>query len=136
MPNFLAMSRAVLNFLPHVRRCRGTFVGRRFTCDSAFGQSKAKSTPFIVREVRADMLRPHPEISKGARNLWTTMLGMANAKTGELCHRNHWYDGEDIQKRAEICHVLRKRYFQELVEAGFVQMDRVRVLRILGGRLR
>jgi hypothetical protein len=92
--------------------------------------------PFIVREVRADMLRPHPVLSKGAQNLWVRMLGMANGKTGELRHRDHWYDGEDIQKRAQICDRLRKKYIKDLVAAGYVRWTRERIIRIIKGRKR
>jgi hypothetical protein len=96
----------------------------------------SKKRPFVIREICSAMLRPHPEISKGARSLWVTLLGMANAKTGELRHRQHWYDGKDIEKRAEICHVLRKRFIRELINAGYAQMERTRVLRTIKGRMR
>jgi hypothetical protein len=64
------------------------------------------------------------------------MLGMANAKTGELRHRNYWYTGKDIERRAELCHVLRKQHIRELVLARYVHWERPRVLRIIKGRKR
>ena len=99
-------------------------------------ESTPRKKPFIVREIRADMLRKHPQLHKGARMLWLTMLGMANAKTGELRHRDHWYDGEDIQKRAQICDRLPKKCIKELVAAGYVHWERVRVTRPIKGRMR
>lgn len=110
---------------------RGVFAGRRTTHDGATVRK-----PFIVREVRADMLKPHPVLSKGARGLWMTLLGMANAKTGELRHRDHWYSGKEIQRRAQVCHVLRKRFMRDLIAAGYVLMERIRVSRVIGGRIR
>jgi hypothetical protein len=92
--------------------------------------------PFIVREIPATMLRKNVELSKGARNLWTAMLSLADARTGELRHRDHWYDGRYIEREAEICDRLRKKYIRELQTAGLVKMERIRMLRVIHGRLR
>lgn len=91
--------------------------------------------PFIVREISADMLRRHPQLSKGARMLWLTMRGMADHRTGELRHRQHWFTGEEIDKRAEISTRRRKDLMKELVNAGFVQWERERVTRFVTDRL-
>jgi hypothetical protein len=94
-----------------------------------------KKRPFIVREIDARMLRKHPEVSKNARMLWVTMLSMADAKTGGLRHRDHWYSGEEIDSRAEISRFKRKPLMQELVLAGYVHWERERIRRVLKDRL-
>jgi hypothetical protein len=92
-----------------------------------------KQTPkaFIVREISADMLRKNPQLSKGARMLWLTMKSMADYRTGELRHRQHWYTGKEIDQRAEISTRLRKGLMKELVKAGLVRWKRERVMRYL-----
>ena len=82
------------------------------------------------------MLRRNIKLSKGARNLYTAMLSLADAKTGELRRHNHWFDGRYIDREAEICHVLRKRFMRELTLAGLVRMERIRVVRVIGRRKR
>jgi hypothetical protein len=86
---------------------------------------------FIVREVPATMLQRNPDISKGARHLWLVMKSMADHRTGELRHRQHWFTGEEIDNRAEICDETRKKYMRELVALDLVRMERVRVDRVL-----
>lgn len=108
--------------------------GRCVTHDGA--HSPKEKQPYIVREVRSDMLRPHPSLKKGPRYLWTVMLGMADSRTGELRHNKHWYTGEEIDLRAEICHRLRKAYIQDLCAAGYVHWERPHVRRPIRGRLR
>ena len=94
-----------------------------------------KKQPFIVREIDARMLRKHPEVSKGARMLWLTMLSMANAKTGELRHREHWYCGKEIDRRAEISDRTRQQQMKELVRFGLVRMEQERREGVLTDRL-
>jgi hypothetical protein len=96
---------------------------------------KPAPKPFIVREISADMLRKHPQLSKGARMLWLAMKSMADHRTGELRHRQHWYTGKEIDDRAEISDETRKKYMRELISLGLVQMERVRVKRVLTDRL-
>jgi hypothetical protein len=89
-------------------------------------RSPQKKQPFIVREIDARMLRKHPTLSKGARMLWLTMLSMANAKTGELRHREHWYCGKEIDRRAEISDRTRQQQMKELIMVGLVRMEQER----------
>jgi hypothetical protein len=91
--------------------------------------------PFILRDYPADMLRKHPDLSKGARELYGTMRSMADARTGELRHRDHWYSGNEIDMRAEISARKRKPLMQELVLAGLVHWKRDRIQRVLRDRL-
>ena len=103
-------------------------------CDGAtvsICQNNVRSRkPFIVREISADMLGRHPQLSKGARILWwLTMRSMADHRTGELRHRQHWYTGEEIDRRAEISTRRRKDLMKELSDAGYVQWERERVKR-------
>jgi hypothetical protein len=96
---------------------------------------RAKKRPFVVREIDSRMLRAHPELSKGARMLWLTMLSMANAKTGELRHREHWYCGKEIDRRAEISDRTRQQQIKELVRFGLVRMERERTEGMLTDRI-
>ncbi len=90
---------------------------------------------FIVREVPATMVQRNPNISKGAQHLWLVMKSMADHRTGELRHRQHWFTGKEIDRRAGICDETRKKYMRELVALGLVRMERVRVDRVLTDRL-
>jgi hypothetical protein len=94
-----------------------------------------KKRPFVVREIDGRMLRKNSELSKAARMLWLTMLGMADAKTGELRHRDHWYSGKEIDARAETSERTRKPLIQELALAGLVRWERERIRRVLKDRL-
>jgi hypothetical protein len=89
---------------------------------------------FIVREIPSDMLRKHAQLSKGARMLWLAMLSMADHRTGELRHGQHWYAGKEIDVRAEISTRRRKDLMNELVKAGLVRWERERVMRCLRDR--
>ena len=108
--------------------------GRRMKNTTTPSHPKKKQ-PFIVREIDSRMLRKNPDLSKGARMLWGTMLSMADAKTGELRHRDHWYSGIEIDMRAELSHVTRKLLMQELALAGYVHWERDRIKRVLKDRL-
>ncbi len=94
-----------------------------------------KKPPFIVREIDSQMLRKHPQLSKGARMLWLTLLSMANAKTGEVRHRDHWYTGREIDLRAEVSDRTRKPLMKELAVAGLVRWERERIRRVVRDRL-
>jgi hypothetical protein len=94
-----------------------------------------KKQPYIVREIDSRMLRKNPNLSKGARMLWLTMLSMADAKTGELRHREHWYCGKEIDRRAEISDRTRQQQIKELVRVGLVRMERERTEGMLTDRL-
>jgi hypothetical protein len=96
----------------------------------------AEVTPkrYIVREISADMLRKHPQLSKEARMLWLTMKSMADHRTGELRHRQHWFAGREIDARAEISTRKRKDLMKELVKAGLTRWERERVTRCLKDR--
>ena len=91
--------------------------------------------PFVVRDVPADMIQRNADISKGAQNLWLVMRSMADHRTGELRHRQHWFTGEEIDRRAGICDETRKKYMRELVALGLAGMQRVRVDRVLTDHL-
>lgn len=103
-----------------------------FHRNSARDASSRPKRPFIVREVSAEMLRKHPQLTKGARMLWLAMLSMADHRTGELRYRDHWFSGLDIDRRAEICTRRRKDLMKELVRLGLVRWERERVMRSLG----
>jgi hypothetical protein len=52
-----------------------------------------KSSLYVVREIPATLLRRNIRLSKAARELCTTMLSLADAKTGELrLPSGHWLD--------------------------------------------
>ena len=95
---------------------------------------KHATKAFIVREISTDMLRKNPQLSKGARMLWLTMKGMADCRTGELRHQQHWFTGKEIDLRAEISTRRRKDLMKELVRAGLVRWERERVMRCLRDR--
>ena len=60
---------------------------------------------------------------------------MADAKTGELRHRDHWYSGKEIDLRAEISDRTRKPLMKELALVGLVRWERERIRRVLRDRL-
>jgi hypothetical protein len=64
------------------------------------------------------------------------MLSMADHKTGELRHREHWFNAAYIEREADICDRLRKKYMRELVNKGYVKMERIRNVRNIRGRKR
>ena len=90
---------------------------------------------FVIRDVDSRMTRKYPGLSKGARNLWLPMLGMANAKTGELRHKTYWFRGKDIDRRAEISDRTRQKQMKELVRNGFVRTERERTEGVLTDEL-
>lgn len=93
--------------------------------------------PFIV-DAPAPMLRRSNELklSKHARHLYMTMRALANGKTGELRIRDHWLRADYIDREAEMCRNVRLPAMRELIAAGFVSVERERVLRLINGRKR
>jgi hypothetical protein len=86
---------------------------------------------FVIRDVPVTMVQRNANITKGAQHLWMNMKSMADHRTGELRHRQHWFTGKEIDRRAGICDETRKKYMRELVALGLVRMERVRVDRVL-----
>ncbi len=103
----------------------------------AIPQRSKQRKPFIV-DAPAPMLRRSNELklSKHVRHLYMTMRALANGKTGELRIRDRWLRAEYIGREADMCRNVRLRSMRELVAAGFVSVDRERVLRIVNGRKR
>jgi hypothetical protein len=91
--------------------------------------------PFVIRDVPVTMVQRNADISKGAQHLWMVMKSMADHRTGELRHRQHWFTGKEIDRRAGICDETRKKYMRELVALSLARMERVRVDRVLMDRL-
>lgn len=89
--------------------------------------------PFIV-DVDAVLLKRHSQLSKGARNLYGTMRGLADGKTGELAINGHPLDWRYISSQAEIGRCSWLKYLRELRLAGLVSVTRERVLRLIDGR--
>ena len=91
--------------------------------------------PFVIRDVPVTMVQRNADISKGAQHLWMVTKSMADHRTGERRYRQHWFTGEEIDRRAGICDETRKKYMRELVALGLVRMERVRVDRVLTDRM-
>jgi hypothetical protein len=95
----------------------------------------APPKPFVV-DARATMLKKHPQLSKHARNLYMTLRALADGKTGELRINGRWLKATVFDRAAEMCRDIRMRSMRELIALGLVTLERPRVWRMIGGRMR
>src|SRR6266404_265606 len=63
-------------------------------------------------------------LSKNARHLHITLLRLADAKTGELRIRTHWFTPAEVEREAEMSHNTRKKAMRELLNAGLADRKR------------
>jgi hypothetical protein len=91
--------------------------------------------PFIV-DMPAPMLTRNTELSRNARNLWGTLRGLADGKTGELRIKGQWMKATYFDRKAEMCKNTRLPAMRELIATGYVTVKRPRVWRMIGGRMR
>jgi hypothetical protein len=96
-----------------------------------------KSSLYVVREIPATLLRRNIRLSKAARELCTTMLSLADAKTGELrLPSGHWLDSRYISRQAEMGRDKFRRSRKELLAAGLIADKRPRIEIFQDGRRR
>lgn len=98
-------------------------------------RARSATRAFIV-DVPANLLKRNTEVSKDARDLYSTMRSLADGKTGALRIKRRWLKAKAIDAAAEMCRDVRMRAMRELVALGFVTMERERVERVIGGRRR
>jgi hypothetical protein len=91
--------------------------------------------PFVV-SAPATMLKRHAILSRNARFLYTTLLGLADGQTGELKISGRWLKATAFDRAAEMCRDVRMRCMKELIAFGFVTFRRERVKRFIKGRQR
>jgi hypothetical protein len=98
-------------------------------------KASSSRSPFIV-DTSADMLKKHGVLSRNARHLYLTMRGLADGKTGELRIEGRWLKATAFDREAEMCKNTRLPAMRELVASGLVTLERPRVWRMIGGRMR
>ncbi len=91
--------------------------------------------PFIV-DTSATMLKKNELLSRNARQLYLTMRALADGKTGELRIGGRWLKATVFDRAAEMCKNTRLPAMRELIASGFVTLDRPRIWRTIGGRMR
>jgi hypothetical protein len=123
----MKLLRAIASLVPGSRP-RGISVGPCFTCD-------AMRKPFVV-DAPAPMLKKHAQLTKHARTLYMTLRALADGVTGELRINGRWLKATVFDRAAEMCRDIRMRSMRELIALGLVTLERRRVWRVLGGRMR
>lgn len=92
--------------------------------------------PFIV-DMNASLFKEHPQLSRNAQHLYMIMRFLADGKTGELRHKDRtWMKATYIQKKAGMCRDVRLSAMRVLIRVGLVTMNRLRLRRTIGDRIR
>jgi hypothetical protein len=107
-----------------------------FDCSAKPNDSQSvPQKPFVVRAA-ATMLKKNPQLSKHARQLFVTLLALADWTTGELKINGRWLKATVFDRAAEICRDVRMRAMRELTSLGLVTVKRARISRMIDGRRR
>jgi hypothetical protein len=79
---------------------------------------------YILNGINTDVLQ---RLSKNAARLWLTLLRLADAKTGELRIREHWFTPSEIGRNGKMSKNVRGKAMQELTDAHLVDVRRKRI---------
>ena len=80
----------------------------------------------------ADVLKT---LSPKEERLWTALLRIRDAATGELRFGDRWFDGKRFDREAKMSPRTRQPVMRSLVDKGLVNMEPVYANRVIADRL-
>lgn len=101
------------------------------------GDGRKSGRKHFVIHSAAWLDQHQPWISDGARQLYKTLVSLADARSGRLFIAGRgWIPLRAIERTAGICDETRKKRMRELTNLGAIKCHRDSVTRVIGGRKR